>query len=188
MKKIITLIIALILALSLSACDFSIGGNSGISNPPSESTNSPGENTSTPDPGQSATEPGATEPSKPTDPSKPNESVDAKLIGLWEYRDAYTSDYSYYTFNEDGTFKYNHTKNNREYTGKYSASDGKVYLMDITYSYAAFPAEKRVDVVVEYEFGTNIDGEFLRVYELQRAGNEETYLKVTEGTTKFRKK
>ena len=187
MKKLVILILALIPALSLTlafaACgDSNNGGGLGditITVPGNFST--PGD-TSTPGQTESQTQqPGGTDP---------------KLIGSWNHvmRDmtSFETISGWYIFHEDGTFKYSTTWKSRAYYGKYSAFGGKIHFSDVWwFEYLAngeeTEPEKRSDVVFEYDFGVNADGEYLLIFALERQGMDETYWDIT-GAYEFLRK
>jgi hypothetical protein len=127
---------------------------------------------------QSEAPPATTTPpseAPPVTTTPPSGKIDAKLVGSWNHNFYNMSGggvtHSWYRFYADGTFKYTTTYKNREFYGKYSATDRKVYLSDVLW-YDDYGAptehEKRVDIELAYEFGNNTDGKFLLIYALHR--------------------
>ena len=114
----------------------------------------------------------------------PSGSIDSKLTGHWRcetsiydamMRSTYVSITDYY-FNADGTFscedKY---PNQYKFEGKYSAADGKVYFTEIKKSthligggWSDYTAMD--NVLMEYKFGSDSEGEYLLILPLGRSG------------------
>ena len=79
--------------------------------------------------------------------------IDTKLVGKWEFMT------NYYYFFKDGRFQYITSPNptSSVYTGKFSTSNGKVYLSDIVSN----PSRIYKDQNLGYSFGTDEQGEYL---------------------------
>ena len=154
MKKIITLSLVLIMALSLAACSFEFGGGDPTNSKPSgSSTTSPGENTSTPGQTESQTK-------------QPSGNIDPKLIGEWNYEDIslHGSEHHNYFFYENGTASLFIT-GGMTYHGevKFSTSGGKIYFTEYYMIDAIGNKELRIDKTVEYSIGTDERGEYLTI-------------------------
>jgi len=144
--------------------DYTVGGSSTPDNTNTpDPTNSSGDSTNSPDPTDSTptqTNPPDTstqppETSKPTDPP----SGGGNVVGKWEFL---SGDYIY-AFNDDGTFSYISTTTTPISTGvkgKYTVSDGKIYLKDIYNSRTNDPVE---DLILEYQIGKDAGGDYLLI-------------------------
>ena len=98
-----------------------------------------------------------------------NGKIDQKLIGHWRYEGFweqpwYKYYYDYY-FDKDGTFKYFYTPASNQVgsttktEGKFTVSDGKVYMTEVVYMKGDPKFEaKYPDRVHEYEFGKTAEG------------------------------
>ena len=170
MKKLFTLTLALILALSLTACRFFQWGEDPAKRfPPAQSTQVP-ENTSTPDPGQS------------TNP--PSVSADSKIVGHWKHTgvNSYGTYYVFYSFYENGTFQCESSYSSwTRLVGKYSVSNGKVYFTEVkcrVYTLDSWTAEENHDdETMEYILGSDSDGAYLRINDIAWTSNAE----ITDG-------
>ena len=84
-----------------------------------------------------------------------NQAIDSKLVGAWYY--------SYYTyiFDTNGKFTYLDIDGSRcsEITGKYSTSNGNIYVTNMVYAETGTKLMK--DRQYKYSFGKDKDGEFL---------------------------
>ena len=141
MKKIITLTLVLILALSFTACSFEFGGGTSGGDP-TKSKPPPGNSTISP--GESTSMPGQTE--------SPNGNIDAKLIGRW---DTSLSGYAYsYYFREDGTFLFSVTGTFPGFrSGNYSVSNGWITFTNVVARDVNNDVEDWLETVkVEYRF------------------------------------
>jgi len=138
---------------------------------------------------------------EPTTP--PSGSIDTKLTGHWKYRGSYydmgiryTSFTDYY-FNSNGTFEcednyFSHLK----YTGTYSAAGGKVHFTILKGYEKTFGGDwvelekdeiNNWEVVMEYKFGTDSEGEYLSIFILGR--QDKAYFEVPTDSSgiQFRK-
>ena len=126
--------------------------------------------------------------------------IDQKLISHWEFSDTFWwSGYLQYSqtdyyFNKDGTFECEDVHNtHKKMTGKYTTSDGKVYIKDMKIFRALVAGgwnedleycKDNRDVVLEYKFATDAEGEFLQIDILGR--KDDAYFEVPSDI-KFRK-
>jgi len=125
-----------------------------------------------------------------------NGKIDAKIVGTWShtFRDAFSLEVitSTYFFYKDGTFKYSTTWNSREFNGKCSTSNGKVNLTDVSWfeyldNGGKTEPTKRSNVVLDYEFGKNANGDYLHIYALHRLDMDDTVWNL-QGAYEFLKK
>ena len=91
-----------------------------------------------------------------------------------------------YVFNEDGTFNHTNSDGGSEYNGRFSVSEDKIYLTDVSWFWhtvSGTPSEQRnrPDCIIEYEFGKYDNGiEYLRMHILSR-NNDRAYYEITSG-------
>jgi len=86
---------------------------------------------------------------------------DPKLVGKWEH----STLYSYYFF-DDGSFKYASSWPVSVITGKYTTSNGKVYLTDLVR--VGYEDVKFKDLIYEYPLGTDERGEYLWIPQFEQ--------------------
>ena len=116
-------------------------------------------------------------------------NTNSKLVGYWRSL-TYPSDYEYYSFYKDGTFKtfYYNSLGAGGFIGKYIVSGNKIYLKSVSgYKYNIL-TEKVSDqtkysnpIVMDYKIGTDSQGENLVTPILRRNGtNIDTYFAKTK--------
>ena len=136
-------------------------------------------------------------PEQPTAP--PIGSIDAALVGNWQHQGSSYSVitsrteifYYDYIFREDGTFQYFYRPGAAayEWSGNYTASDGKIYITElyrhIVMEDGSVNKEQYVDKIMEYEFGTDDKGAYLKMPGLS-FNADSTYVEISRGVN-FRK-
>jgi len=124
----------------------------------------------------------------PEDTEPPSGATDRVLVGHWRYEGSAinSSDKYYYDyfFKEDGSFHFFYQSpmggTPTETRGKYTVSNGKVYMTEVLYCYDDGTSEPYPDRVHEYEFGTTYDGKVcLKIGIIRLLDEDGTYVDMT---------